>query len=105
MYLGNGYYIDADRYQYILEKHVISKKGKSEGEEIVTDRTFHPTVHAACEYLLRQMQRNTISEFKGKPESVANEFKAHVKEVSEMFKKVEHLPMGGNNEDNGKEAP
>lgn len=64
----------------------------------MTDRTFHPTVHAACQYLLRQMQRSTLSEFKGKPESVANEFKAHVEEVSEMFKKAEHLPMGGNNE-------
>ena len=95
MYLGYGYYIDADRYQYILEKRVVVKEGKTAGTEVGRDQSFHPTVHAACEYLLRRLQRDEIKELGDEPEEAVNAFKKHLERMRDAFKKCEHLKLEG----------
>ena len=95
MYLGYGYHIDSDRYQYILEKRVVVKDGKSAGTEVGRDQSFHPTVHAACEYLLRRLQRDEMKSLKDEPAEVLKDFEKHLIEVRDMFRKAEHLKLEG----------
>ena len=95
MYLGEGYYLDSDKYQYILERHAVLKTGKNAGEEVAVDQSFHPTVHAACEYLLRKIQRNELKEYNKKPKDMADSFEKHLEAVRDMFKKAEHLKLEG----------
>lgn len=93
MYLGHGYYIVSDKYQYVLEKRKELKTGKKAGEEVGRYQSYHPTVHAVCEALLRRLQRGELEDFEGSPEEAAKIFEAHLKEVAEMFKKAEHLKL------------
>jgi hypothetical protein len=92
MYLGHGYYITSDKYQYIVEKRSILKTGKNAGEEIGRGASFHPTVQAACNWVLRQLQRGDI-ELKDEPEEAVELFQKRLEEVREMFAKCEHLEM------------
>ena len=103
MYLGNGYHIDSDRYQYILEKRVLVKEGKTAGAEIGRDQSFHPTVHAACEYLLRRLQRDKLKDLGDEPEEVIEEFKRLLEDMREKFRKVEHLKLEGEDNPNNEE--
>ena len=93
MYLGYGYHIVSDKYQYILEKRGTLKTGKKAGEEVGRYQSYHPTVHAVCEALLRRLQRGEIEDFEGEPEEAVKRFEAYLKEVAEMFKKCEHLKL------------
>ena len=95
MYLGYDYYIDSDRYQYILEKRVPVKTGKTAGMEVGRDQSFHPTVHAACEHLLRHVQRMELPELGDEPEDVIKAFEKHLEWVRDAFKKCEHLKIEG----------
>ena len=95
MYVGYGYHIDSDLYQYILEKRVVVKEGKTAGSEIGRDQSFHPTVHAACEYLLRRLQRDELKSLKDEPAEVLKDFEKHRREVRDMFRKAEHLKLEG----------
>ncbi len=99
MYLGHGYYITSDKYQYIVEKRSILKTGKNAGEEIGRGASFHPTVQAACNWVLSQLQRGDI-ELKDEPEEAVELFKKRLEEVRDMFAKCEHLEMKG-----GADAP
>ena len=104
MYLGNGYHITADRYQYILEKHMTRKDGNNIGQDYVAVSTYHPTVCAACNWLLRQLQREDIQILNEAPEEVVDAFKRRVEEVREMFRKCENLEMKDEtDQDNSKE--
>lgn len=94
MYLGYGYYITSDKYQYIVEKRSVLKTGKNAGEEIGRGSSFHPTVYAACNWILRQLQRGDI-ELKDEPEECVELFKKRLEEVKEMFAKCERLEMKG----------
>lgn len=105
MYLGHGYYITSDKYQYIVEKRSVLKTGKNAGEEIGRGSSFHPTVYAACNWILRQLQRGDI-ELKDEPEECVELFKKRLEEVIDMFEKCEHLELsGGKSEDNSEEEP
>ena len=94
MYIGNGYYITSDKYQYIVEKRSVLKSGKNAGDEIARGQSFHPTVEAALTWILRQLQRGDI-DLKDEPEECVEVFKKRLEEVKEMFRKCEHLEIGG----------
>ncbi len=93
MYIGNGYYITSDKYQYIVEKRSVLKSGKNAGDEIARGQSFHPTVEAALTWILRQLQRGDI-DLSEEPEVTAEAFKKRLEEVREMFAKCEHLELG-----------
>lgn len=93
MYIGNGYYITSDKYQYIVEKRSVLKTGKNKGDEIARGQSFHPTVVAALTWMLRQLQRDEI-DLSDEPEVTAEAFKKRLEEVREMFSKCEHLEIG-----------
>lgn len=94
MYIGNGYYITSDKYQYMVEKRSVLKSGKNAGDEIARGQSFHPTVEAALTWILRQLQRGDI-DLSEEPEVTAEAFKKRLEEVREMFAKCEHLEIGG----------
>lgn len=94
MYIGHGYYITSDKYQYIVEKRSVLKSGKNAGDEIARGQSFHPTVVAALTWILRQLQRGDI-DLSEEPEGTAEAFKKRLEEVREMFTKCEHLEIGG----------
>ena len=96
MYLGNGYHITADKYQYILEKHMTYKEGKNIGQDYIASQTYHPTVFAACNWILKQLQRSDIEFLPDAPEDVADGFKRRIEEVKEMFRNIENMEIDGN---------
>lgn len=96
MYLGNGYHITSDKYQYILEKHLTSKDGKNAGQDYIASQTYHPTVHAACNWLLKQLQREDIEVLSYAPEEVCKAFMERLEEVREMFRNIENMEIDGN---------
>lgn len=100
MYIGNGYYITSDKYQYIVEKRSVLKSGKNAGDEIARGQSFHPTVVAALNYILKQLQRGDI-DLGDEPELVHEAFCKRLEEVKELFGKCEQLEIGGEDGDKG----
>lgn len=97
MYIGNGYYITSDAYQYIVEKRTLKKNGNDIGGVLVRNISYNPTVVSALNSILRRLQRGDI-DLGDEPELVHEAFCKRLEEVKELFGKCEQLEIGGNDE-------
>lgn len=96
MKITDKYYIETDKYNWILkERHVVTKEEVSknekltEGEEIFRDPTYHSTVEHTLEYLYERRQKDiaseskTIEEFINKVNKMKKEFCGELKTIVE----------------------
>lgn len=84
IHVYKNWYIDSDRYQYILfKKQLRIDKETGEEYEARDNMTYHPTVSDALTSLCRTLGRRFI-----------NENDVELEEAIEKFKKIEKVVIG-----------